>query len=301
MEVPAVTLAVPYHSGRAYLEAAVESVRGQDDPHWQLLVVDDSGTPSDLAGWLAGLGDARVRFLGNPHNLGMVPCWNRCLDEARTDLVTLLHADDLLRPDYVRCVRTLAAAHPGAAALFTGAKVIGADGRARRSFQDDVKRFYVPRERGADGALVLHGERSLEAVMRGNFLMCPTLCWRLSVLRGRRFDPRWKQAQDLEFTARLLLAGEALAGTDDAAYLYRRHDANATARQTESLLRFQEEFAVFDGVAAGARERGWTRVERVARAKRILRLHLTWRVMVETLRLRWGVAARTLRFLLTRR
>jgi glycosyltransferase involved in cell wall biosynthesis len=301
VDAPAVTLAIPYHSGRAYLEEAVASVLRQSDPAWHLLVVDDSGVESDLAAWLTGLGDARVRHLANPRNLGMVPCWNRCIDEAGDDLVTLLHADDLLGEDYVARVRGLAAEHPGAVALFTGARVIGADGRPRRSFQDDVKRFFVPRERTPDGALVLRGERSLSAVMRGNFLMCPTLCWRRSVLGERRFDPTWKQAQDLEFTARLLLAGDTLVGTDAAAYRYRRHAGNATARQTESLLRFEEEFAVFDRVAAGALERGWTSVVRVARARRILRLHLSWRVLVETLRLHWGVAARTLRFLLARR
>ena len=293
-----VTVAIPFHSGIEYLKEAVASVLGQTDPDWQLLVVDDGGREQGVEIWVASLRDARVTYLRNPRNLGMVRCWNRCLEAAGNDLVCLLHADDRWLPEYLARVKRLAADHPGAVALFTGAVVIGAEGRPRRSFQDDIKRVFVP---DAKGDLVLDGEAALRAVMRGNFLVCPSLCWRKRVLGERRFDPAWHQVQDLELVSRLLLAGETLAGSMAPAYAYRRHDASATARHTESLLRFEEEFALFDRVADGARERGWRGAERTARSKVILRLHLLWRVWIDLLRLRWGTAGRSLRFLLAPR
>jgi hypothetical protein len=219
----------------------------------------------------------------------MVPTWNRCLDEVEpaAELLTLLHADDRLLPDYVAALRELAARAPAAVALFCAARTIGTDGRARFSLQDDVKRFLVPRA-GADVALA--GEAGLAALMRGNFVVCPTLAFRRARLGGARFDPRWRQVQDLELLARLLFAGEQLAGLRAAHYDYRRHAANATARQTADRSRFEEEFALFDEVASIARARGWRALERIARQKTILRLHLAWRALLAGTRLRPGEA-----------
>lgn len=290
-------LAIPYYSGRAYLAEALASVRAQDDPDWTLVVVDDAPAKDEARTLVAELGDARMRYVANPGTLGMVPAWNRCLAEAQGELVTLLHADDRLLPDYVRSMKALAAAHPPAVALFCGAHTIDARGARRFSLQDDVKRLLVPR---GGREVVLAGERGLRALMRGDFIVCPSVCWRRAALAGRRFEARWRQVQDLELLTRLLLEGETLVGSRSVHYAYRRHDRNATARQTESLLRFEEEFVIFDAIASRARARGWTGAARTAEAKLVLRLHLGWRVACELARLRPGLAARTLRFLLSR-
>lgn len=287
-------LAIPYYSGRAYLAEALASVRAQADPDWSLVVVDDSPAKEEARTLVAELGDARVRYVANAGTLGMVPAWNRCLEEARGELVTLLHADDRLLPGYVGAMKALAAAHPRAVALFCPARTIDAAGRRRFSLQDDVKRFLVPR---GGREVVLSGEPGLRALMRGDFIVCPSLCWRRARLGGRRFEARWRQVQDLEILTRLLLEGETLVGTRTPQYLYRRHAANATAQQTESLLRFEEEYAIFDAIAAQARGRGWERAARTAEGKLVLRMHLLWRVVCEVGRLRLGMAGRTLRFL----
>lgn len=295
-------IAVPFHAGLEYLAEALASARAQTDPEWSLLVVDDSGRESGARALVEALDDARVRYVANPVNLGMVACWNRCLDLAGgedggggAELVTLLHADDRLLPDYVACAKRLAAAHPRAAALFTASVTIDAAGRRRLSLQDDIKRLLVPR---GGSEVVLAGEPGLRALMRGNFVVCPTLVWRRAVLAGRRFEPRWRQVQDLELLTRLLCAGETLVGSRTPAYAYRRHAANATARQTESLLRFEEEFQIFDEIATRARALGWRRAEGVSRRKTILRLHLAWRAVGALARLRPSAAGRYLGFLL---
>ena len=119
-------IAIPFHSGLAYLGEALASVRAQTDPDWSLTVVDDSGTPGAVRELVARLGDARVRCLENARNLGMVATWNRCLDEVEpaAELLALLHADDRLLPDYVAALRDLAARAPAAAALFCAARTI---------------------------------------------------------------------------------------------------------------------------------------------------------------------------------
>jgi glycosyltransferase involved in cell wall biosynthesis len=289
-------IAIPFHSGLEYLADALASVRGQTDGDWTLAVHDDSGTESARA-LVEGCGDARILYRANAQNLGMVRNWNACLDASAGELVTLLHADDRLLPGYVGAMKRLAAAHPDAVAFFAAATTIDARGERRFSLQDDVKRFLVPRG-GAD--VVLAGEPGLHALMRGNFVVCPSLCWRRGRLGARRFDPRWAQVQDLELLARLLCDGETLVGTRAAHYAYRRHAANATARQTESWLRFEEEFAVFDAIAARAQALGWRRAAATSRRKAILRLHLGVTVLGALGGLRFASAWRGCRWLVRR-
>jgi glycosyltransferase involved in cell wall biosynthesis len=287
------TIAIPFYRGQAYLRRAIESVLRQTSPNWQLVVVDDGPEPG-TADLVAGFADPRVRYVKNEHNLGMAGNWNRCLDMAETDLVNLLHNDDELLPNYVAEMLAAAGQFPEATAFFCRAKVIDAEGRDTFSFVDRVKRFLQPR---AAGPLVLRGRPAIEALMHGDFIMCPTVCYRKSGLPGERFDGTWRQVLDLDFFTRILLTGGTLVGLPVVAYAYRRHAENATATQTESLLRFEEESRFHDEIAGIARELGWPSVARVAAGKRVIKLHLLFRIVQDLARLRIGPAFKKWDFL----
>ncbi len=295
---PLLTIAIPFYRHLGYLAEAIRSVERQSDPRWRLLVCDDAG--EEGAGALVeGRGDRRMSYRRHRRHLGMVGNWNRCIDEASTPLVTLLHADDRLAADYVERILAAAERHPAAAALFCDTSIIDSRGRPAYSFVESVKRRFVPRhEAGSD--LVLTGASAVRALMAGNFIVCPTLCLRREVLGVRRFSAAWRQVQDLELTTALLMDGRTLVGVRRAAYEYRRRAASSTARQTASLLRFDEEVRLFDLVAERAAALGWSEVARVARRKRIIRLHLLYRIVLDTLRLRPRSALRALRFLMRR-
>jgi hypothetical protein len=164
------------------------------------------------------------------------------------------------------------------------------------SLADMVKRLL---SRGFGGQ-VLSGEAGATALMRGNFIMCPTLCFRVGRLAGRRFDDRWAQVQDLEFTIRLLLEGESIVGVEARGYAYRRHPESATSIQSRSRLRFDEEFRLFDEIAKRAEARGWQRTARAARHKRIIKLHLLYRALRDLASLRIRSARETLAYLRSR-
>ena len=300
-ELSSVTIAVPFYHGLAYLNDALESVVSQSSPDWRLLVIDDSGQLENadaVRELVSSFADDRMELRRNPQNLGMVNNWNRCIDESPSDLVTLLHADDRLLPRYVELMRELAGLHPRAAALYCRATIIGRSGRRTFSTADLVKRWFAPR---TTDVAILAGEPAATALMRGNFIMCPTLCFRRSVLGARRFTRGWSQVQDLELSVRLLMDGETLVGSSDVAYAYRRHPASATAVHSEGRLRFDEEFRLFDQVAERAADLGWESTTVVASRKRIVKLHLLYRVVRDLITLRIGQAAETLRYLLAHR
>jgi len=279
------TVAIPYHSGLSYLRRAITSALVQSRAPAAIVVSDDSDHPEEAAELVAASSEGRVRYVRAAPGEGMVANWNHCLDLAERELVTLLHADDELLPDYCARMEDSAADYPRAAALFCGAKIIDQDGRPRFSFPDWIKQWLVPT---GEVPIVLAGESGVRLLLHGNFVMCPTLCFRRAVLRERRFAPRWKQVQDLELLSRLLLEGETLVGIREDAYAYRRHDASATAQQSETLVRFEEEIALYDALAAATLARGWQSAARAAQGKRIIRLHLLTRIALDLLKLRPG-------------
>lgn len=292
---PTLTIAIPFYAGQPYLRLAINSVCRQDRSDWQLLICDDAGPEPGTEDLVRSYGDPRLSYHRNERNLGMSGNWNRCLDLAGTDLVTLLHADDLLLPNYTRLMTTAAEADADAAAFFCGARIIDADGNACFSLADAVKsRLHsIP----ARGRLRLEGRAGVEALLPGNFIMCPTVCYRKIALGSRRFRPDLRQVQDLELFTRLLLDGKRLVGLPQVAYAYRRHPANATARQTRELVRFEEESALFDYLACRAEERGWWRAARLARDKRIIKLHLAFQMLRDLGGLRLADLGSKLRFL----
>ena len=293
-------IAIPFYRNLPYLRVAIESVLQQSSPDWRLWVVDDSGEQEpkeSVVALLASFADSRIHYRRNPVTVGMVANWNLCLDTADTEFITLLHGDDRLLPRYVEVVQRLADLHPTAVAVYCGATIIGTSGERTFSLADWAKSLFSPR---GGGELVLHGEPAATALMRGNFIMCPTLSFRRAQLGDRRFDDRWQQVQDLALTLELLMDGETLVGSPEASYAYRRHAESATSLQSRSRLRFDEEFRLFDQIAERAEARGWEQTARVSRRKRIVKLHLAYRALRDLGRIRPRSALETLRYLRSR-
>jgi glycosyltransferase involved in cell wall biosynthesis len=293
MTTPSITFAIPFYSGRDYLDRAIESVLGQHDTEWQAFVCDNASPEPGIEELVRSVGRGRVGYVRNDKNLGMAGNFNRCIDLAETELVTLLHADDELAPTYCGTMRAAAARHPSAAAFYCRAKIIGPASQPVVSVPDIVKEFINP----SRSEIVLEGEPGFRAMLRGNFIVAPTLCFRKSVLGTRRFPDGYKFVLDRELTTTLLLDGDAIVGIPDRCYRYRRHADNATVELTRTQQRFHEDSAHYDRMREAARSRGWDRCIELASRKRILKLDITFNALKSCARLDLGEASRGFRLL----
>jgi glycosyltransferase involved in cell wall biosynthesis len=254
----------------------VTSVLAQDDPNWRLTVVDDR-SPDDVGPWFATLGDERVRYLRNPENLGLTGNFNRCVELVEQDLAVLMGCDDRLLPNYVRTIRAMHAADPGAGILQPGVRVIDGAGRPARTLVDEAKRrIYAPR-----GPAALTGEDLAVSLLRGDWLYFPSLAWRADVLTSVRFRRDLRVIQDLALLMELVLRGVRLV-TDDRAddrvcFEYRRHAASESSATAFDGSRFTEAGAFFADTAGRLADHGWPRAARVARR------HLSSRVFALTM------------------
>jgi len=112
------------------LRAAIESVRAQTWPHWQLCIADDASTAPHVARVLAAFSaDARIRIERRSRNGHISAASNSALALATGDFVALLDHDDVLAPHALARVAQEIAAHPDAALLYSDEDQLDRHGR----------------------------------------------------------------------------------------------------------------------------------------------------------------------------
>lgn len=297
MDPAPIAFAIPYYRNRGYLREAIDSVRAQTHPDWELLVVDDAG-PEPADELVAAYADPRMRYVRHETNVGMTANWNACLRLARAPLTTLLHQDDRLLPRYAERVLEAARRSPGAAAYFTDVRVIGSEGGSTMTAADLAKRLSRRPKHDYD----LSGDAGMASIIANNYIFCPSMCLDRAVVGPDPFDAGWSQVQDLDFTTRQFLLGRTLHSIREVLFEYRRHESNQTQANTLDATRFVEELELHRLLEIRARDRGWPRSERAARRRLMVRGHLTQKLLVDLARRRpsaartkWGLLRADLR------
>jgi len=118
---PLVSVLTPvFDTDPELLGRAVESVRRQTYPNWQLCLADDGSTNERTLAVLRRLaGEPRIDVLFGESNEGIAAATNRALGGARGEFVAFLDHDDELHPDaLLECVWRLNE-KPGTDAIYT--------------------------------------------------------------------------------------------------------------------------------------------------------------------------------------
>lgn len=101
---PLVSIGIPSYNCSAYILETLESVRRQTYSSIELIIIDDCSTDDSaekIKQWVAECGLSQVRFLCNPHNLGLVKTCNLLLNEINGIYYSILGADDILLPSKI--------------------------------------------------------------------------------------------------------------------------------------------------------------------------------------------------------
>jgi O-antigen biosynthesis protein len=128
---PLISVVMPtYDPEEVHLRAAIESVRAQDYPHWQLRIADDGSTRPTVHSVLAqyAAADPRIEVELLDHNSGISAASNRALAGCRGEFVAFLDHDDALTPDALSEVARAIAADPSVDAIYSDSDKLGARG-----------------------------------------------------------------------------------------------------------------------------------------------------------------------------
>ena len=95
--MPKVSVLIPVYNREKYIVECIDSVLRQEFQDWEIVCCDNAstdGTFAILQQYAAR--DPRIRIFSNDTNLGPIPNWKRCLDEARGAYVHWLWSDDFI-------------------------------------------------------------------------------------------------------------------------------------------------------------------------------------------------------------
>ena len=292
--------AIPFFKNTVYLRETLQSLKRQGDPDWQAVVLDDSIDPKEskhAEAAVSELRDDRFIYQKNHTNLGIAKNWNQALDYAvsrNADLLVILHADDRLKEDYVFEIKKIAKLFPEACGYFARTEIIGSKGSPVFSFADSYKKLLVVKSDFVE----LKGIAGVANLIPGNFIFCPSICYRLSKFKTERFDGNRKMVMDFEFLLRLLLRNETWVGFyKKPIFEYRRHENNATVMLTRDLIRFKEEIALYQALSDELLKRGEINLAKQAKKMRVVCLNLLFELIKSLLGLKFTLARNEARLL----
>ena len=226
---PVVSVIMPFLNVAPFLGEAIESVRTQTYPRWELLLCDDGSTDgsSEIARRYAAIDPARIRHLthadGGTH--GASAARNLGIGAARGEVIALLDGDDVWLPTKIEEQMAILAERPEADALYGVTELwyswTGAPEDAARD----------SRPPGGIPSNTLLAPRALLAGMLRRELLVPCTCSIImrtdAVRRSGGFVEEFRHIYtDVAFYSRLSLVASVLY-VEHCWDRYRRHPTSA--------------------------------------------------------------------------
>ncbi|MFN3325596.1 MAG: glycosyltransferase family 2 protein [Bryobacteraceae bacterium] len=233
---PVISVVMPvYNPNPDWLEAAVNSVRGQIYPHWELCICDDASSADWLEPYLHTLasGEPRVRITRNTCRSGISRTLNAAGQLASGDYIGFLDHDDELSPyalhEVVRCLQM--DQHD---LLYSDEDKL--DSRGQR-----IEPTFKP-----DWSPVL----LTNCMYLGHFLVCS----KLAIDRVGWFRPQFDGSQDYDLALRLTDGPVSVRHIPRVLYHWRKHPhSTAESAASKPYTHAAGQAALEDAI----RRRGW--------------------------------------------
>ncbi|GAA1979266.1 glycosyltransferase family 2 protein [Catenulispora subtropica] len=265
MSADEVDIFVPFYGDPGLLKQTVQSVLKQNNPNWRLTVVDDGYPDETIPGYFAELAekDERVRYERNEKNLGANGNFRKCLGLAEYDLVAIMGADDLYRPNYVDVVLSAYRTFPDAAVVQPGVQVIDEHNTPVRPLVDTAKqRIYMPK---VAEPTRLSGEELAASLLASNWTYFPSLCFSRERVTKIGFRQGLNVVQDLALLLDLVKSGGSMVVDPTVCFEYRRHSASDSSWRALEGTRFVEERDYFLTMAGEMEALGWHKAAKAGR------------------------------------
>ncbi len=96
MDKPSISALIPTYNCAKYIAKSIDSVLAQTYPAAEILIVND-GSTDDTPNVVSAYADPRLRYIEIPH-AGIAAARNKGIEDASSDYLAFLDADDLWRP-----------------------------------------------------------------------------------------------------------------------------------------------------------------------------------------------------------
>ena len=126
--MPRVSVLMTIYNAEPYLRAAIDSLVGQTFTDWELIAVENGSTdrsPSIVTDY----SDPRVKIFPMVKNIGRTPALRFAFEQARSEYIAVLDADDISLPDRLKRQVEFLDRHPDVALVGSWAQQIDEHGK----------------------------------------------------------------------------------------------------------------------------------------------------------------------------
>ena len=204
---------MPVYNGGPFLGEAIESILGQSDADFELIIIDDGSTDRS-AEIIRAYAERDSRIVARfRKRRGVVATRNESLSLASGSYLAFMDADDIAEPDRLRLQRSYLEQNPKCAAV--GGQILFIDHEGDPLFYSDF-----PNDHGAIDDRNLDGSGC--AISQGTAAIR-----RDSIIRVGGYNPEYEIAEDLDLFLKLAEVGR-LANLDEVVIRYRQHPDSLT-------------------------------------------------------------------------
>jgi glycosyltransferase involved in cell wall biosynthesis len=226
MNIPKVSVCLPtYNSGnKNFLQTAINSVLNQNFQDFELIIVDDCSTDHTREIIKSYLGDnlggnRRIKYYENEINLGLFPNWNKCLNLAKGEYITILGQDDLMNSDNLFKKVAILDEYDQVGLVTSSAQII-----------DDHNQITTWEWANYSNSYLINGQSWLfDTLGEANPICCPAVMFRKSILEkiGNQFNTNYYYAADFKMWVEIAKVSD-LYFLADFLINYRWHEDNTT-------------------------------------------------------------------------
>ncbi|MFD2161738.1 glycosyltransferase [Paradesertivirga mongoliensis] len=207
IEVPAITMFMAVYNGSRFLREAIDSVLVQTFADFELLIIDDGSTDNSLE-IIKAYGDARIRVLSNPSNMGLVFTRNRGVQEARGKYFAILDCDDIAVKNRLEIQYRFFCENPDIALCSGRALYVNQDNQAIRETQK------------------FRGNKNVQLIF-GNILVNSAVMMKTEAAKNTGSYEANDPAEDYDLALRMAVK-YPIETIDDILVRYRIHNSNVT-------------------------------------------------------------------------
>jgi len=222
---PLISVILPVYNADKYLNEALESLRYQTYPHFEVIAIDDASTDSSykILKNYARI-DSRFRVFKNKTNLKIAHTLNFGLTKAKGGFIARMDADDISLPNRFQKQIKYLLRHPGV--VVVGGQCLTMD---KNSHITGKKLFPV-------NHIAIH-----ELMYTRNPLQHPSIMIRRSLLPNgfSWYNPHLTPAEDLDLYFRLGKFG-LYANLKTAVLMYRQHEDSETFRNPKYTFKITQ-------------------------------------------------------------
>jgi glycosyltransferase involved in cell wall biosynthesis len=222
---PLISVILPVYNAAEYLVEALESLRYQTYPHFEVIAIDDASTDSSykILKDYAKI-DSRIKVMRNKTNLKVADTLNLGLTKAKGDYIALMDADDISLPTRFQKQIKYLQNHPGV--VVVGGQCLTIDKASHLT----GKKLFPSSHFDIHELMFTRNPLQHPSIMINRNLLPKDFDW---------YNPHLNSAEDLDLYFRLGKFG-LFANLKSTILMYRQHDDSVTFKNPKHTFKITQ-------------------------------------------------------------